>query len=189
MNTDAKSQTTGFSARGLRFLMAAAVLLVGVGVSSTASAEDDSLKIGYVDLHKALNSVPEGKEAKKRLRKDYQSKQKKLRQKQKEVRKLKKELQNQSMALSKEAKRKKQKKLQKKMRNLQQTYMKLQKNLSKKEAKETKDIFKEMRSIVREIAEEKDYDLVLEKKKSSVLYGKEKMDLTDELIERFKEQE
>lgn len=183
------SQASGIGARGLRLVVAVAVLFAGLGVSSTALAEDDSPKIGYVDLHEALNSVPEGKKAKKKLKQDYQSKQKKLNQKQKEVQKLKKELQNQSMALSKEAKRKKQKKLQKKMQQLQKTYMELQRDLSKKEAKATKDIFKKMRSIVREIAQEEDYDMILEKKKSSVLYGVEKMDLTDELIERFKNQE
>ena len=180
----AQTQASGRWSRGLRGLFAVVILLAGVGFSSTAAAED--LKIGYVDLHEALNEIPEGKEAKKRLRQDYKAKQEKLNQKQKEVKKLKEELQSQSMALSDEAKRKKQKQLQKKMQELQQTYMELQRDLSKKEAKETKDIFEKMRSIVKEIAEEKNYDLVLEKSKSSVLYGKEKMDLTGELIERLK---
>lgn len=170
---------------GTSLAMAALVLLAGLGGSSTAAAEDSSLKVGYVDLQRALTSVEEGKEARQRLKQDYQSKQQKLNQKQKEVKKLKKELQQQSAMLSEEAKRRKQKQLQKKMRELQQTYMTLQRDLSKKEASETKEIFKEMRAIVEEIANEKGYDLVLEKKRSSVLYANEAMDLTDELIERF----
>ncbi len=170
---------------GTPLVMAALILLGGLGISSTAAAEDSSLKVGYVDLQKALTSVEEGKEARKRLKQDYQSKQQKLNQKQKEVKKLKKELQQQSAMLSEEAKRKKQKKLQKKMQELQQTYMTLQRDLSKKEASETKEIFKEMRGIVEAIADEKGYDLVLEKKRSSVLYANDAMDLTDELIERF----
>lgn len=179
----ANNATSDILARLLRLGLAAAVLLAGVGFASTASAED--LKVGYVDLHRALNNVEEGQAAKKRLKQDYQSKQKKLNAKQKEVRKLKEELQSQSMALSKKAKLQKQKKLRKKMQELQQMYLGLQRNLSKKEAKETKKIFDKMRGVVREIAEEKGYDIVLEKSKASVLYAKKKMDLTDELIERF----
>jgi outer membrane protein len=169
--------------RLMRLSLAAAVLVAGVGFSATATAE--SPKIGYVDLHRALNNVDEGKAAKKRLKKEFQTKQQKLNAKQKEVKKLKEELQSQSMALSKQAKMKKQRTLRKKMAELQQMYMGLQRDLSKKEAKETKDIFDKMRRIVQEIAEEKGYDLVLEKRKSSVLYAKKKMDLTDELIERY----
>jgi outer membrane protein len=182
---DAQSSSRTF---GTPVVMAALVLLAGLGVSSTAAAEDSSLKVGYVDLRKALTSVEEGKEARKRLKQDYQSKQEKLNQKQKEVKKLKKELQQQSAMLSKEAKRKKQKKLQKKMQELQRTYMTLQRDLSKKEASETKEIFKDMRAIVEEIADENGYDLVLEKKRSSVLYANDAMDLTDELIQRFEAQ-
>ncbi len=169
-----------------RFVVALVVLLAGLGVSSAAMAEE-SLKVGYVDLQRALTSVEEGKEARKRLKQDYQSKQQELNQKQKEVKKLKEELQNQSAMLSDEAKRKKQKELQKKMQELQQTYMTLQRDLSQKEAKETKDIFGEMRKIVEKIADEKGYDLVLEKKRSSVLYANDAMDLTDELIKRFEQ--
>lgn len=166
-----------------RWSLAAVVLLVGVGLSATASAED--LKIGYVDLHKALNSVEEGKEAKKKLKKDYDDKQKKLNEKQKEVKKLKEDLESQSMALSKEAKIKKQRELQSKMQELQKMYMGLQRNLSQKEAEATKEIFDKMREVVEEIAEDEGYDLVLEKRKSSVLFAKDGMNLTEELIERY----
>jgi len=172
------------SPRRARWILAAAVLFVGFGWTSSAAAEE-GLKIGYVDLHRALNNVEEGKKAKRKLKQDYQSKQKKLNEKQKEVKKLKEELQSGSMAMSEDAKLEKQKKLRQKMMELQKTYMGLQRDLSKKEAEATKDIFKKMRTIVEEIAEEKGYDLVLEKQKSSVLYGKDGMNLTEELIKRY----
>lgn len=169
--------------RWTQWTLAMFVLFAGLGWTSTAAAED--LKIGYVDLHKALNNVEEGKKAKKKLKKDYQDKQQKLNEKQKEVKKLKEEIQDKGMALSKEARMKKQKKLRQKMMELQETYMGLQRDLSKKEAEATKEIFDKMRDIVEEIADDKGYDLVLEKKKASVLYAKDGMDLTDELIERY----
>ena len=172
---------------GLRTLtqlvLAAAVMVAGVGLSQSAAAQ--SPKIGYVDLQRALTQVEEGKQAKQKLKKDFEDKQAKLDKKQKEVKKLKQQLKNQSMALSAEAKKKKRAELQKKMAELQRMYMSLQRNLSQKEAKATKGIFKKMRKVVRKIAEEKGYDLVLEKRGSSVLFAKDAMDLTDELIKRY----
>ncbi len=178
------SNSRTFSLRTLsQLVLAAAVMFAGVGFSQTASAQD--LKIGYVDLQRALSQVEEGKEAKKKLKKDFEDKQAKLDKKQQEVKKLKEELKNQSMALSAEAKKKKRAQLQKKMAELQRMYMSLQRNLSQKEAKATKGIFKKMRKVVRKIADEKGYDLVLEKRGSSVLFAKDAMDLTDELIKRY----
>jgi outer membrane protein len=159
------------------------IVLAGLGVASTAAAED--LKIGYVDLHRALNETEEGQKAKQALKKEIQAKQKRLNKKKKKIKQLKKELQSQAMALSKKAKRKKQKQLRRRMSRLQRMYLKLQRKLTKKEATKTKELFDEMRGVVEKIAEEKGYDLVLEKGKTTVLYGKDAIDLTDELIERY----
>ena len=42
-----------------------------------------------------------------------------------------------------------------------------------------------MGKIIEQIAKEKNYDLVLERTESAVLYARENMDLTDELIKRY----
>lgn len=185
MGATSTAKTTHRLVRWLRGVMAALIVLGGVAVSQAAYAQDDGPKIGYVNLREAMSSVEEGKAAKQKLQSEIKAKQKKLNQKKKELQELKKKLSEQQMALSDEAKKKKTLELQRKMAELQQMYMKLQRDLSKKEAKVTKEIFGKMRKVVQEIAEERGYDLVLEKQGSSVLYAKDSMDLTDELIERF----
>lgn len=173
------------SNRWTRSFVAVVTALAGLGVASTAVAED--LKVGYVDLNRALAETEKGQEVKKKLQQDFKDRQEKLNGKQREIKKLKKKLSSQSKALSKEARRKRQQKLRRKLGKLQQLYMREQRAMSKKKAKETKDIFAKMRTIVEGIAEEKGYDLVLEKSKSSVLYAEKRMDLTDALIEKFDE--
>jgi outer membrane protein len=169
-----------------------ASIFIAVGLlmttASTAFAQSDSLKIGYVDLHAALNQVDEGKKAKKKLKKEFKKKQQRLNKKQKEVKKLRNSLKKESMMLSKKAKRKKSMKLKRKMSQLQKLYMEMQQNISKKEAKATKPIFDKMRKVIDKIAQEKGYDLVLEKRKSSVLFAKDAMNLTDELVKRYEKQ-
>ncbi|MFB6263582.1 MAG: OmpH family outer membrane protein [Bradymonadaceae bacterium] len=166
-----------------RALVVAAILGLGLGTASTAVAQD--LKVGYVNLNRALAQTEKGQAAKKRLKEDFRAKQKKLNKKQKEIKKLKKKLASQSKALSKKARRQRKRQLRRKLMKLQRMYLREQRALSKRKAKETKDIFAKMRKVVQTIAEEKGYDLVLEKSKSSVLFAKESMDLTEELITRF----
>ncbi|MGM0555035.1 MAG: OmpH family outer membrane protein [Myxococcota bacterium] len=166
----------------LRLALAMGVVLSAMAVSAPAEAQD--AKIGYVDLQRALNEVDEGKKAKKRLEKEFEQKQSKLDKKQKQVKELKEQLDS-SMMLSEEAKQKKAVELQKQLAELQQLYMKMQRDLAKKEAEATQKIFKKMGAIVEDIAQEKDYDLILEKTESSVLYANDGMDLTDELIKRY----
>lgn len=164
-----------------RFIAALFVFGILFGAASTASAQ---VKIGYVDLQRALNEVDEGKAAKARLKSDFAEKQKKLDAGQTEVKKLKEDLEGNPM-LSDEVKRQKAMVLQQKMYELQQLYFNLQQELSQKEAEATKKIFDKMGDIIQKIGKEKGYDLILEKNESRVLYAKSGMDLTDELIRRF----
>lgn len=176
------SRTNRFSGRLARLLTTAGVVLALLFVAAPAFAQQ---KIGYVDLQRALNEVEEGKKAKARLKQDFAKKQEQLDKKQKEVKALKEQIESGGMMMSQEAKRQKALELQKELAQLQQLYMELQRDLSEKEAKATKGIFDKMRSIIQKIAKEKDYDLVLEKSESAVLYADDSMDLTDELIRRF----
>lgn len=163
-----------------RFIAALFVFGLILGTSATASAQ----KIAVVDLQKALNSVAEGKAAKKRLKKDFESKQKKLDSQQKALLKKKQELESGLSMLSEDAKRKKVMEYQQEMYTLQQTYMQLQGELSQAEAKATKKIFDKMGKILEKIGKEKGYDLIVEKN-AGVIYAKETLDITKELIKRY----
>ena len=142
-------------------------------------------KVGYVDLQKALNEVSEGKKAKKKLKADFDKKQKALNAQQEELKKLKTDLEQNGMMLSDEAKRTKAMEFQKKMYELQQSYTTMQGELAQAEAKATKKIFDKMGVIINDIAKEKGYDLVLERTESAILFAKDDMDLTGELIKRY----
>ena len=169
-----------------QIVLAVGLVISLTATSSTAFAQD--LKVGYVDLQRALSQVEEGKKAKARLKKDFEKKQKQLTQKQAEVKKLKQSLESGAAMMTNDAKRKKAMQLQQEMAKLQQLYMELQRDLAKKETKATQKIFKKMEKILNKIAKDKGYDLILEKTESSVLFAKDSMDLTDELIKRYDKQ-
>lgn len=143
------------------------------------------VKIAYVDLQRALLEVEDGKKAKARLKSEFDKKQKQLDSKQEAVKKMKEDLEQQAMMLSEEAKRAKAMELQKQMYELQQLYLELQGDLSKKEAEATKQIFDRMGSIIEKLGKEKGYDMILEKTESSVLYARDGLEITNEVIKRY----
>lgn len=171
------------SHRFLPILLGAALFLGLLMVGAPAFAQ--SPKIGYVDLQRALTSVAEGKAAKDKLKKDFDAKQKKLTDKQENLKKLKDSLEAGASMMTDQAKQEKFQEYQREMAELQQLYMEMQRELAEKETQATQTIFKKMEGILSQIAKEKKYDLILEKTESSVLFAKDGMDLTDELIKRY----
>src|SRR5262245_28424487 len=72
------------------------------------------LKLGYVDLQRALNEVDEGKTAKASLKREFDQKQKLLDEKQEELKRMKADLDKQSVVMAEDAKKEKQGELDRK---------------------------------------------------------------------------
>ncbi len=143
------------------------------------------IRIGYIDLRKALNSVHDGKAAKKVLKAKKSKYQKLLNKRQNALKREKKLYEARSTILKGQAKRKAQLKLQKKFFKLQQEYTQFTRKLARSEAIVTRQIFRKMEVIIRAIAKQNNLYLMLEKTESSVLYALPEMDYTSELIRRY----
>lgn len=163
----------------MRFFLAA--LALSFATPSFAAADD--IKLGYVDLQRALNEVEEGASAKKALKKEFDEKQKQLDTKQNDLKTLKEELDARGSMMKPEVKQEKLNELQKRLMETQQLYYALQQELSKREGDVTAEIFKKMGVILQSMGEADSYTLIVEK--SAVLYAKGALDLTNELIRRY----
>lgn len=161
----------------MRMLVAALLL----SLSTPALAED--VKLGFVDLQRALNEVDEGASAKKALKKEFDEKQKTLDAKQNELKALKDELDSRGTMMKPEVKQEKLNDLQKRLLETQQLYFQLQQELSKREGEATAEIFKKMGVILQTMGEEQAFSMIVEK--SAVVYAKPSLDVTNELIRRY----
>jgi len=148
-------------------------------------AEAQQIKLGYIDMQKALNEVNEGKNAKAKLKRDFDDKQATLDKKQDELKRLKDDLDKQSLILKEDQKRERMAELQQKFIELQTLYQKLQKELSEREMTITKEIFEKMESIIAKIAEDEKLTMVFEKSEGRILYAPSSMDFTNELIRKY----
>ena len=152
-------------------------------VPATPSAAD--LKLGYVDLERALNEVDEGRSAKALLKKDFDEKQKELDRKQEELKRMRADLDKQAVVMADQARREKEEEFQRKALETQGRFIELQKELSGREREMTRGIFDKMGAIIREIAEAEGFTMVFEKSNAGLLYAPPALDLTNELVRKY----
>jgi len=161
-------------------LLSLAVMVVVVSLGATASAQ---VKIGYVDLQRALTQVDEGKAAKAKLERQVKAKQKEFDKMQDDLKRVKDELEQQAAIMKDELKRQKVQDYQKRLMELQDFYLNNQKELAEQEGKLTKPIFERFEKIMGRIATAENYTLIVEK--AATVYAAPSIDLTDRLIREF----
>ena len=153
------------------------------------SAHGAELKIGTIDLGKALFESNEGKKATKLLEKIINSKQAILLEKDDEIKKLKEELdrQKKSSSFNVDALSEKEDHLNKLIRDVQIMFSDFQKEVQKKETEFRTGIVKELRGIIHDYAEKEGYVVIFETGESGILYSQEKINITDEIIKKYNE--
>ncbi len=162
----------------------AAVALV-FAASSVARAE---LKLGYVDLQRALQEVEEGRAAKARLQGMVEAKQKEIDREQEGLRKEKELLDKQASAMSEDARVQRQTELQKKIVELTQKLEKGRQDMGTKERSELQAIFAKMDPIIASLAQREGMTMVFEKTDSGLVFAPPSLDLTNELVRLYNDQ-
>lgn len=145
-------------------------------------AED--VKLGTVDLRRALAETEDGRKARATLKKDFDKKQKELDEQQEEVKKAIEDLNKKRTLLPADTVRQKEAELQERVGKVQQTYMRHQQDLAAKEEEATKPIVERLQRIIAKIAAAENLTMVFDQN-MGVVFAKPHLDLTNEVIRRF----
>jgi outer membrane protein len=159
------------------------ILIATVFLLSTSAAFAEDMKLGYVDMQRALNETEDGRKAKDKLKKDFDQKQKELDEQQTQLKKDIEDLDKKRTLLPADKVREKEAELRSRLEKVQQTYMRHQQDLQGKEQKETAKIFERMTKIISEIAAAENFSMIVDK--SALVFAKPHLDLTNELIRRY----
>ncbi len=157
--------------------------LLGIFVAPKLYAQ--SLKIGYVDVQKALNDVEEGKRAKAQLKAQFESKQKALQSKQGELQRLMKDLEAKRGTLSKEALEQKMVEYRQKFLELQTTLNQYRQEMAKIEIEKTAGILNKIKGVVAQVGASEGYSFIYEKSQDAILYAPNATDLTAKVITKY----
>ena len=158
------------------------VLTAALTVSAVAHAD---IKLGYVDLQRALQEVAEGKDARARLKTELDKKKSEFEAEQAKLRDDKAVLDKQGSMMSEEVRNQKFTELQKRLFELTQRAEKLQAEMAGAEQKELKKIFEKMDPIIAAIAKREELTMVFEKTDSGLVYAPASLDLTNELVRTY----
>ncbi|HIJ80130.1 MAG TPA: OmpH family outer membrane protein [Desulfuromonadales bacterium] len=159
-----------------------AVLAATVLTASAVSAAD--VKLGYIDMQRALNGSEAGKEAKEQLAARVKKYQDEINVKQEDLRKLKDELEKQGILLSDSARSAKEKDYQNKLKDFQRFTKDAQDELQGKDEELTRKILEGMEKLIQEYGRKNGFTFIFVKNET-MLFVDDKIDLTEEILKLF----
>lgn len=176
------------TAYGKSFRIAVVVLFslaVGGLLTGRAYSQTSSIKIGSVDIQRALNESDAGKEAKKALTKEVEKFQRLVAEKQKELQDMKESLEKQALMLTPEARGTREKELQTRLRDVQRWGEDVQNEVNQRRAEMERSILIGLQKVVQKLGADEGYTLILEKSQNSVLFASKSIDMTDLVIKAY----
>jgi outer membrane protein len=165
---------------GKRFVMIVGILLIMGGWVGSTLAEE--LKIGVVDMTRALNECQAGKDAKKADIKEVEKNQRQFAEKQQELQTMRDNLDKQGPMLTQEARSAKERELQIKAKDFQRWQEDVQADLNQKRMDLMQTVQSGIRKVIKKLAEDESYTMILEKNENIVLFAVKALDLTDRVI-------
>jgi outer membrane protein len=182
------SRSEEMTAYGKSFRIAVIVLFslaVGGLLTARSYSQTSSIKIGSVDIQRALNECDAGKEAKKALTKEVEKFQRLVAEKQKELQDMKESLEKQAMMLTPEARGTREKELQTRLRDVQRWGEDVQNELNQKRVEMERNVLVGLQKVVQKLGTDEGYTLILEKSQTSVLFASKSIDMTDLVIKAY----
>lgn len=170
------------SRRNVGGVIGIVILIGGWFIGSVWSAE---LKVGCVDIQKAMNECQAGIEAKKAITKEMEKLQKLFGDRQKELQVMKESLDKQAPMLKPDARAAKEKEFQTKVRDYQRWLEDNQKEIQQKGLEMERTIAQGFQQVIRKIGEEEGYTFVLEKNENIVLFVSKAIEVTDRVIKIY----
>jgi len=173
---------------GKSFRMVVVILLfivVGGLLAGRAYSQNLNLKIGSVDIQKAINECNAGKEAKKALTKEVEKFQGLIAEKQRELQEMRGSLEKQGLMLNPEAKAAREKDLQNRLRDFQRWGEDIQNELNQRRTEMERNIFLGLQKVIQKLGADEGYTVILEKNENIVLFTSKSADITDLVIKAY----
>lgn len=159
--------------------------LAGLSTTVRVAQAAEEMKIGAVDMQRALQTVDAGKKAKAQLEKEFNAKKKQLQTEETSIKKMGEEFKKQAAVMNEDARAKKQAEIQERIMKFQEVTARSQADIQQKERELTQPIIAKLRGVIADMAKSRGYTIILEKSENTVLYSRDKDDLTDEVITTF----
>jgi len=167
------------------FSLSLVVAFVGILLLAGSSSASPDLKVGYVDMQKALTSSRAGSDAQKKYEDEVKKSQAKIDVQKKEFEAQKAEFSKQRDSLSEKARADREEKLISMEKELRRTFQDAQDGLRRSNGELVGQLVKKLRGVVEKIGKQDGFTVILERGGQSVLYADNQNDLTERVIKEF----
>ncbi|MGO8990736.1 MAG: OmpH family outer membrane protein [bacterium] len=161
------------------------LVLIIIGGLLTGRVYSADLKIGWLDMQKAVNECNAGKEAKKALIKEAERDQRAITEKQNELKEMKESLEKQVLLLTPEARMTREQEFRTKLRDFQRWGEDVQNELNQKRIEMERNIASNLIKVVQAIGTNEGYTVILQKNENVLLFSSNSTDLTDRVIKAY----
>lgn len=160
--------------------MAAAVL----GMALPASAQDQDLKIGVVNLGRLVTESPQAERARKNMEGQFAGRMEELKEQREKLQSDVERLKRDGAVMSEEARQKLEDSIRSQQRRLQRAQEEYNEDVQRAEQSEMQELRDDIRTVIDEFARSEGYDLIIG---DGILYAGEKVDLTGQVLSRLKD--
>lgn len=159
------------------------LLLLALALFPAVGSAQDKVKIGFIDVQRAITESTPGKRAKERFQSQVKKAETDLLKEKTELERLKAELDKKGPLLKEDERRSLEGDLQRRAVNYQRSMTDQQQELRAKEGEMTADIVKDLEKIVNEVGKAEKFTLIFER--SQILYSDQAIDITSKVIEVY----
>ncbi len=145
---------------------------------------EPNLKLGYVNLQKALSLSIAGKSAADKLKEDRDSVLVEIKEKEEELKLMQEQLSKQASVLTEDALKEKREEFRKKMKDYERFRTDSVQEWERRKKELEEKILIELVKVVQGLGEEKGFSIIFAREQG-ILYASDSVDLTDEIIERY----
>lgn len=150
---------------------------------TTAGWAQDRVKIGFIDIQRAISESQAGKRAKEKFQVEVKKAESDLLKEKQDLERLKNDLDKKGPLLREEERLNLQSDLQRRYLSYQRSMQDQQQLLRQKEGAMTADILKDLEKIVNEIGKSEKFTLILER--NQILYSDKGIDITNKVIQVY----
>jgi outer membrane protein len=163
-------------------------ILTGICLFSfTASSYAQAYKIGYVEIQKVFSGYGKANEAEEGFKKDVEAEQHKVSQLESDIKKMQAEFEKKKDILQPEERSRKEEEIREKVQEFSMLWSNINKSLDAKRQKLEDSILEEIQEEIKVYGKKNGFTAILDSR--LVLYGKESIDLTEEIIKVLNEKE
>jgi outer membrane protein len=168
--------------KGDLFMKRLSIIVLALILGATTAAAAD-IKLGYVNLQKALSESAAGQAAKTKMEGEIADIEDQVKQRQEDLQALQDSLKKQMGMLSVEAKEEKQIEFEQRVRDYQRYVKDKQDEIKAREERYTQQILRDLGQMVVTLSEEEGVSMMMEM--SQLVYAAPELDYTDKLIEMY----